>query len=76
MKEVKYLNPRFDCTDIRGTLNKCVCSVANLVFLEAAYRYYRTKCEEESNKRKGMGESLKVASVNVYSQGKFFPHHT
>ena len=28
-------------------------------FSEAAYRYYKTKCEEESSKRRGLEASLK-----------------
>ncbi|CAI8017551.1 hypothetical protein GBAR_LOCUS10650 [Geodia barretti] len=44
VKEVKGLNPTFDAADIR----------------EAAYRFFKTKSEEDSLKRNGMAERKKV----------------
>ena len=67
MKEVKGLNPTFDAADIRG---KCkgywlyhllqVHKVHTCYTAEAAYRFFKTKSEEDSLKRNGMAERKKV----------------
>lgn len=42
----------------------CMGSIAltfSNLFLEAAYRFYKTRCEEDSAKRRGKSESMKKA---------------
>ena len=63
VKEVKGLNPTFDAADIRGqffyiTVVQSV--LVDCLFAEAAYRFFKTKSEEDSLKRNGKAEIKKV----------------
>ena len=66
VRKVKSLNPEFSSGDIRGTkfdycsyLYEVIVINCTFFILEASYRYYKTKCEEESAKRRGLEDTLK-----------------
>ena len=56
LQEVKGLNPNFSTECIKGTSWQFSCKVATIsqkYVTEACYRFYRTKVEEDSLKRRG-----------------------
>ena len=59
LREVKALNPEFLTQHIKGIRinNKVPYSIAiptvGYIFTDAAYRFYRSRCEDESAKRRG-----------------------
>ena len=66
VREVKSLNPEFSSGYIRGTkfdycsyLDEVIVINCTFFILEASYRCYKTKCEEESAKRRGLEDTLK-----------------
>ena len=61
VREVKSLNPVFFGRYKNGSLQLCEVIMINYTFIisEASYRYYNTKCEEESAKQRGLEDTLK-----------------
>lgn len=62
IKEVRGQNPSFDAVDIRGKQHfySCYYLIISFYFLEAAYRFYKTKCEEDALIKSGKIEVKKI----------------
>ena len=62
MSEVRSLNPNFNSAHVRGKEQLIAqnCNVYLICTVDAAYRYYRTKKEADTNDSKGKGEHLKT----------------